>query len=131
MISFQVNGTMQVLAEKPGMYTCSRTADGDGMALVAHNPIMDIRIVGLKFIDALSVDAECIFTHTIGTVEKKDSITFYLEPAVIAAAILPKAYVSASMPDNPSAADWYEFITNAIAPGVVGSLTEGVTATPI
>lgn len=131
MMRFQITGTMQIDAEQPGVYTCSRLADDDGMALVAADPIMEIRSVNLRFGDTLSVDAECVFTHQIGTVTKRDSITFYLTPAVLAAAILPKAAVSAQAGDNPSAADWYELITNAIAPGIVDALTDAVTATPI
>jgi hypothetical protein len=132
MIRFQITGTMQIDAEQPGVYTTSRHPDDDGMVLVAADPLMEIRTVTLRFgTDGLAVDAECVFTHQIGTVTKRDSITFYLTPAVLAAAILPKAAVSDQAGDNPSAADWYTLITNAIAPGIVDALTDSVTATPI
>jgi hypothetical protein len=123
---------MQIDAEQPGVYTSSRLPDDDGMVLVAADPVMEIRKVTLRFdTDGLSADAECVFTHQIGTVTKRDSITFFLTPAVLAAAILPKAAVSAQAAENPSAADWYALITGAIAPGVVGTLTDGVTAAPL
>ena len=132
MIRFQVTGTMQIDAEQPGVYTTSRLPDDDGMVLVAADPVMEIRVVALRFgADGLSADAECVFTHQIGTVTKRDSITFFLTPAVLAGAILPKAFVSSQAADNPSAADWYALITNAIAPGIVGTLTDEVTATPL
>ena len=132
MIRFQITGTMQIDAEEPGVYTTSRQPDDDGMVLVAADPVMEIRTVTLRFdTGGLAADAECLFTHQIGTVTKRDSITFYLTPAVLAAAILPKALVSDALGDSPSAAEWYTLITNAIAPGVVGTLTDGVTASKI
>lgn len=131
-MKFKVTGTMQIEAEQAGVYTTSRQPDDDGMVLVAADPVMEIRTVTLRFdTGGLAVDAECLFTHQIGSVTKRDSITFYLTPAVLAAAILPKALVSGALGDNPSAAEWYTLITNAIAPGIVDALTDAVTATPI
>lgn len=131
MIRFQVTGTMQIDAEQPGVYTCSRLPDDDGMALVAADPIMEIRSVNLRFGDTLSVDAECVFTHQIGTVTKRDSITFYLTPAVLAGATLPTAVLTSMVGATPSVAEWYAAVTNAVAPGIVNTLTDSVTAKPI
>lgn len=131
MIQFQVTGTMQIDAEQSGVYTCSRAPDDDGMALVAADPIMEIRSVNLRFGDALSVDAECVFTHQIGTVTKRDSITFYLTPAVLAGATLPADVLTGMVGATPSVAEWYAAVTNAVAPGIVNTLTDSVTAKPI
>lgn len=128
MIKFQITGTMAIDAEVPGKYTSSRQADQDGHALVADNPIMEIVNVSIGFRSQVIVQAECIFTHRIGTIEKRDSITFYLEPAVMQSAILPGAILPN---EDLSVADWYQFITAAVAPGIVNTLTERVTATPI
>lgn len=132
MIRFQITGTMQIDAEQPGVYTCSRLPDDDGMALVAADPIMEIRSVSLRFgSGGLSVDAECVFTHQIGTVTKRDSITFHLTPAVLAGAILPAANLTSMVGADPSVAEWYAAVTNAVAPGIVNTLTDGVTAKPL
>lgn len=132
MIKLQVNGTMQIDAEIAGVYTTSRQADQDGFVLTAADPIMEIRQVNLRFgADGLSADAECVFSHTIGTVDKKDSITFYLTPAVLGGAILPTAYMTSLVGDNPGADEWLSTVIKAISPGIVGTLTDGVTATPI
>ena len=104
-MKFQVTGTMQIEAEQAGVYTTSRHPDDDGMALVASNPTMEIRVVALRFeSDGLRVDAECVFTHQIGTVTKRDSITFYLTPAVMAGAILPAAVLTGMVGATPSVA---------------------------
>ena len=128
MIKFQITGTMAIDAEIPNQYTCSRIPDADGHALVAHNPIMEIVRVELIFTDALYIAAECIFTHTIGTIEKRDSITFFLNPLIMEAAILPIAFFPQ---EDKSISGWYQFITSAVAPGIVNTLTENVTAVPI
>ena len=131
-MKFQVTGTMQIEAEQAGVYTTSRHPDDDGMALVASNPTMEIRVVALRFeSDGLRVDAECVFTHQIGSVTKRDSITFYLEPAVMAGAILPAAVLTGMVGATPSVAEWYAAVTNAVAPGIVNTLTDSVTAKPI
>lgn len=131
MIEFQVTGTMQIEAEKAGVYTSSRAPDGDGMALVAADPVMAVKTVKLVFNGSLTVQAECVFTHTIGTVEKVDSITFALEAAVLGSAVLPLSAIAPALSDTSTAAEWYTIVTTAIAPGIVGALTDGVTATQI
>ena len=132
MIRFQITGTMQIDAEQPGVYTTSRLPDDDGMVLVAADPVMEIRTVTLRFgADGLSADAECVFTHQIGTVTKRDSITFYLTPAVLAGATLTAAVLTGMVSATPSVAEWYAAVTNAVAPGIVNTLTDGVTAKPI
>ena len=103
---------MQVEESIPGVYTCSRALQDDQTyVLVAEDPIMHIKRVEVDLEDGVAVSAEVVFEY----LNQRESITFFMEPNVLPAEVT----------------NGLLGIISSFAPGIVQSLTDGVTATPI
>jgi hypothetical protein len=130
MIKFNIDGTMKIDREIPGAYVAERNEVEDGLVLIAENPEMEIIGIQLSF-NPPSIQAQAIFTHKIGEVEKKDHISFALEAGPLAGALVDLDQLAGFIGPTPDIMTLLTAVISGAAPGIVGMLTDGVTATPV